>query len=83
MRARVHGLYFTLLFAGLISVSAFGCYHHNDHDHDYVAMQWSAGEEPNYERWEQDTHRDHKDWNQRSADEQHSYWDWRKSHQSS
>ena len=80
MRARSQGLMLTLLFAGLVSVSTFGCYHH--HDHDYVAMRWSNGEEPYYERWENETHRDHKSWDQRNADEQRQYWDWRRDHQS-
>lgn len=84
MHARAHGVFLTLLFAGLVSVSTVGCYHHqHDYDeHGEVAMQWSAGEEPYYERWENQTHRDHKDWNQRSSDEQRQYWSWRHDHQS-
>jgi hypothetical protein len=80
MRARFHGLTLTLLFAGLAAVTTVGCYHH--HDYDSVSVHWTTGEEPYYESWEKETHRDHRDYSQRSADEQHSYWDWRHSHQS-
>ena len=30
-----------------------------------------------YNRWEHDTHRDHKDFRKRPADERKQYWDWR------
>ena len=81
MRARPRGFTLTLLFAGLVSSAAIGaCYHH--HDYDYVAVRWSVGEEPYYERWEHETHRDHRDWDQRNGDEQRAYWQWRHDHQS-
>ena len=41
---------------------------------------WS-GEVVYYNQWEHDTHRDHKDFNKRSAAEQKEYWDWRHSHE--
>jgi hypothetical protein len=81
MRARVHGLALILSLAGLASVATVGCYAHH-HDYDQVTVRWSAGEEPYYERWENETHRDHKDWQQRNSDEQHDYWEWRHSHNS-
>jgi|HubBroStandDraft_3_1064219.scaffolds.fasta_scaffold855788_1 hypothetical protein len=51
-----------------------GCAHHV-----YV---WGPGESPYYSRWEVETHRDHVEWEQRNATDQHAYWDWRKHHQS-
>lgn len=55
-----------------------GCAEHtrvyDPYYHDYHA--W-AGEEGYYSQWERDTHRDHSDYNKRSADEQKQYWDWR------
>lgn len=46
--------------------------------HDYHV--WS-GETVYYNQWESETHRQHKDFNQRPADEQKQYWDWRHSHE--
>jgi hypothetical protein len=59
---------------------AGGCMHHH-HDNDSVTVSWSAGEEPYYERWEHDTHRDHVGWESRNHDEQGQYWAWRHDHQ--
>lgn len=44
-------------------------YYHDDHP--------AATEEPNYQRWEQDTHRTHVDLEKRNQEEQKQYWDWR------
>lgn len=33
-----------------------------------------------YTQWEHDTHRQHEDYNKRSADEQKQYRDWQQSH---
>ena len=44
--------------------------------HDYHG--W-ASEEPYYNQWERDTHRDHRDFNKRDKDDQKAYWDWRHS----
>ncbi len=82
MRARIHGLALILSLAGLASVATVGCYTHPHHDYDQVSVRWSGGEEPYYERWEGETHRDHKDWQQRNSDEQRDYWSWRRNHQS-
>jgi hypothetical protein len=38
---------------------------------------WDANEEGFYARWEGETHRQHKDFRSRSADEQKEYWTWR------
>jgi hypothetical protein len=83
MRARPRTMNLMLLVAGLASSMAVGaCYHHHEYDNDdRRGARWSATEEPYYERWEQDRHKDHRDYNQRQNDEQHDYWQWRQSHQ--
>jgi hypothetical protein len=70
----------TILTAGALASPAIvaGCAHHY-HD-DTVAVSWSDSEEPYYERWEHETHRDHVAWTNRSADDQHAYWAWRHDH---
>ncbi len=59
--------------AALIAGCATGhpAYHHD----------WNAGETVHYTQWESETHRDHKDYNARTSDEQNEYWNWRDSHQ--
>ncbi|MGB7263941.1 MAG: hypothetical protein WBC92_00405 [Terracidiphilus sp.] len=42
--------------------------------HDYHA--WGT-EDGYYVQWEHNTHRDHMDFNKRSAADQKQYWDWR------
>jgi hypothetical protein len=72
-------LFSALMIAGALAspVVVSGCYHHPDHE--YVAT-WSDNEAPYYSRWEAETHRDHKEWAQRNADEQKQYWSWRHDH---
>jgi len=62
-----------------LPVAIVGCsehyrYYDTDH-HDYHV--WDNNEVVYYSQWEHDTHRDHKDFNKRSADEQKEYWNWR------
>jgi hypothetical protein len=45
--------------------------------HDYHV--WNNDEVVYYQRWEHDTHRDHRDFRKRSPDEQKEYWTWRHS----
>jgi hypothetical protein len=50
-----------------------------DADHrDYHA--WNDGEVVYYQRWEADSHREHRDFDRRDRDEQKDYWNWRHSH---
>jgi hypothetical protein len=62
-----------------VPVAVTGCAGHAryyDADHgDYHV--WDNNEAVYYNRWETETHRDHKDFNKRSADEQKEYWNWR------
>lgn len=75
----------TLLIAGALAspMVIAGCYHHHydhDRDDDRDHAAWTDNEAPYYARWEQETHRDHRDWSQRNADEQREYWAWRHDH---
>jgi hypothetical protein len=61
--------FFLCLFAALLAISAstIGCQSHPD-------------ETVIYKQWEGETHRDHKDINQRPSEEQKEYRDWRDKH---
>lgn len=39
--------------------------------------EWNDGEVVYYQRWETETHRDHREFKKRHADEQKEYWNWR------
>jgi hypothetical protein len=69
-----------LMIAGAVAspMVVAGCYHHR---YESATLTWSDSEGPYYARWEQETHRDHKEWAQRNADEQREYWGWRHDHQ--
>jgi hypothetical protein len=41
---------------------------------------WDSNEVVYYQRWESETHRDHRDFKKRTKDEQKEYWDWRHKH---
>ncbi len=47
---------------------------YDPNDHNY--HRWAA-EEPYYNRWEAETHRDHREFKKRSDADQKAYWDWR------
>ncbi len=51
------------------TVRVYDPYHHDYHG-------WAA-EEPYYNQWEHDTHRDHVEFKARNKDDQKAYWDWR------
>ncbi len=53
-------------------------YHDAYYNDDHV---WDRNEVVYYTQWEHETHRDHKDFKARSADEQKEYWTWRHTHQ--
>jgi hypothetical protein len=48
---------------------------HNDYH------PWDQNEVSFYARWENETHRDHRDFKDRNSDEQKEYWTWRHQHQ--
>jgi hypothetical protein len=41
---------------------------------------WDSNEGVYYQRWEVETHRDHRDFRKRHSDEQKEYWTWRHDH---
>ncbi len=47
---------------------------HRDYHH------WDRGEVVYYQRWDVDTHRDHRDFGRRSDEEKKEYWNWRHEH---
>ena len=38
---------------------------------------WDSNEVVYYQRWEGETHRDHREFRKRNGDEQKEYWNWR------
>jgi hypothetical protein len=71
----------SLLMAAVLAAPAMivGCAEHarvyDPYYHDYHV--WDSNEVVYYQRWEHETHREHKDFDKRSAEEQKQYWDWR------
>lgn len=65
-----------LLLAAALMIPLFstGC---AEHRQVYV---WGPGETTYYAQWEQDTHRNHVDWEKRSEADHKEYWKWRKHH---
>jgi len=79
-------LYFTtMLLAAAIAlpIASTGCAEHryarvyDPYYSDY--HRWGPDEVRYYNRWEVETHREHRDWNRRTPDEQKEYWSWRHS----
>jgi hypothetical protein len=42
--------------------------------------RWDHGEAVYYQRWEVETHREHREFRERHSDEQQEYWKWRHNH---
>jgi hypothetical protein len=76
----------TLLLAGAIAAPVLisGCAaraEYRVYDPYYSDYHvWNHDEIVYYQRWEAETHRDHRDFKKRSAEEQKEYWTWRHSH---
>ena len=74
----------TILLAAAIASPALttGCAAHvrvyDPYYHDY--HDWN-GEVVYYNQWEAETHREHREFHDRSAEEQHQYWEWRHHHE--
>jgi hypothetical protein len=67
-----------LLLAAAVASPLFitGCAEHvRVYDPYYQDYHYWGAEDPHYRQWEHDTHRDHKDFNQRSDSEKKEYWD--------
>ena len=55
-----------------------GCATHRVYDPAYNDYHvWNDQEVVFYQRWEGETHREHKEFNKRPVDEQKVYWTWR------
>jgi hypothetical protein len=82
MRALSH-LFTWLLLAAVLAVPAtvggcaarVGYRTYDPYYNDYHT--WDNNEVTFYTQWETNTHREHKDFRKRSADEQKEYWTWR------
>jgi len=65
---------------------------HHDHDansdHDKKLYdkehreyhEWNVGEDTTYRHWLSENHREYKDFNSISAEQQQAYWNWRREH---
>lgn len=66
-------LFLPVLFSGCAVRASYRVY---DPGHaDYHA--WDGNEVVYYQRWEVETHRDHREFKKRHSDEQKEYWNWR------
>jgi hypothetical protein len=63
-----------LVLALTMPLLTTGCVPHRQ------AYVWGPGEQTYYVQWENETHRQHRDWNQRSQADHNAYWKWRKHH---
>lgn len=52
-------------------------YHDKKHNDDHV---WNANEDKAHRMWEQQNHRQHKEFSAYKAKDQQAYWDWRHQH---
>ncbi len=78
-----HAMLSLTLIAGALTAPLMltGCATHSGYDVAYSDHHvWNESENGFYVQWETDTHRQHREWNQRNADEQREYWSWRQTH---
>lgn len=69
-------LFWSVMFSGCAVRASYRVY---DPGHaDYHA--WDDNEVVYYQRWEGETHRDHREFKKRNSDEQKEYWNWRHNH---
>lgn len=78
----------TLMMSAVVFLQFFlgSCAEHNTyrvydayyHDHH----NWDDREQSYYVQWENESHRDDRDFKSRSSEEQNEYWKWRHSHDS-
>jgi hypothetical protein len=80
------GRYFGSLVLAAVMISPVvieGCATHarvyDAEYHDYHV--WDDREAVYYQRWEVETHREHRDFDRRSDEEKREYWKWRHSHE--
>lgn len=57
----------------MVPLLGTGCMHRE-------VYAWGPGEQTYYVQWENETHRDHVDWERRNKHDQKEYWKWRHQH---
>jgi hypothetical protein len=70
------GLLFSVIATGACAPRGYQVYDVQYRDYH----RWNAHETVLYGRWEGETHRDHKEFQQRPSDDQQQYWSWRHGH---
>jgi len=66
-------LFSPVMFGGCAVRSSFRVY--DPYYEDYHV--WNHNEVAYYQRWEVETHRDHRDFGKRNSNEREEYWTWR------
>jgi hypothetical protein len=69
-------LFAPVMFSGCAARASYRVY---DPGHEDFHV-WGSNEGVYYQRWEVETHRDHRDFDKRNSDEQKEYWNWRHKH---
>jgi hypothetical protein len=69
-------LFAPVVFSGCSARASYRVYDPGHEDYHV----WDSNEGVYYQRWEVETHRDHRDFGKRNADEQKEYWNWRHGH---
>lgn len=69
-------LFSPVVFSGCAVHASYRVYDPGHEDYHV----WDSNEVGYYQRWEVETHRDHRDFHKRNSDEQKEYWNWRHNH---
>lgn len=69
-------IFFPMVFSGCAARGSYRVYDRSYADHHV----WNSNEVVFYQRWEVETHRDHREFRKRHNDEQKVYWAWRHNH---
>lgn len=69
-------LFAPVAFSGCSARASYRVYDPGHEDYHV----WDDNEGVYYQRWEGETHRDHRDFHKRNSDEQKEYWNWRHAH---
>jgi hypothetical protein len=69
-------LFSPVVFSGCAVRASYRVYDPGHEDYHV----WDGNEVVYYQRWEVETHRDHREFKKRHSDEQREYWTWRHNH---
>lgn len=70
-----------LIGASLLTTACPGNHYYRPYDPYYNDYhRWDSHEEGYYRQWENETHREHRDFRDRRTDEQRQYYEWRHQH---